>query len=375
MGAGTSFSSALPEVVTEDDAKAIVGPRWPALQPHFTESLGGASAMSKTDFLAFVFDKALGHLNGGRGDAIDDATCMLRVIHISDVYDLGSMPSLKTLVDKWKLPEGYKTLVTCGGNFLAPSLLSGVDHGTGMVDCLNALPADYVSFGNHEGDVPHASLLQRIDEFNGKWLNSNSPEITAPRDAMPLYDIVELVSADAAQLRRVGFIGILCAYVYEAGAFAGKAHTIEDPQKASLRMAETLHSQEADAMIPITHLDQEDDEKLVEALSDQPLPVPAILGGHEHSPMVKHVNNTKVVKAGMDALQAVIVDVVWKSPEDALPQTRVWMEPVASYHPDQAMAKRVEKHLAALKVLAPQAPAGADGEGEVEENMAVYPAQ
>jgi 2',3'-cyclic-nucleotide 2'-phosphodiesterase (5'-nucleotidase family) len=183
---------------------------------------------------------------------------------------------------------------------------------------------------------------------------------------MPLYDIVELVSADAAQLRRVGFIGILCAYVYEAGAFDGKAHTIEDPQKASLRMAETLHSQEADAMIPITHLDQEDDEKLVEALSDQPLPVPAILGGHEHSPMVKHVNNTKVVKAGMDALQAVIVDVVWKSPEDALPQTRVWMEPVASYHPDQAMAKRVEKHLAALKVLAPQAPAGADGEGEVE---------
>merc|ERR1712224_660493 len=123
-----------------------------------------------------------------------------------------------------------------------------------MVDCLNALPTDYVCFGNHECDVPHESLLERIDEFQGKWLNSNFPEITEPRDDMPAYDIVKLVSANGSHVRRLGFIGILCAYpaLYRPGAFNGKVHTIQDPQKASLRMAETCAVQKADALIPIT---------------------------------------------------------------------------------------------------------------------------
>ena len=103
--------------------------------------------------------------------------------------------------------------MTCGGGFLAPSLLSGLDHGAGsmdgdqkktalklsswfnifgvylafrkncssvfdpkflrepcyrlgMVDCLNALPTDYVCFGNHEYFYHVAICVQVECEFN-----------------------------------------------------------------------------------------------------------------------------------------------------------------------------------------------------------------
>eukprot|EP00971_Amphidinium_carterae_P130202 2579255-Amphidinium_carterae.1 len=39
--------------------------------------------------------------------------------------------------------------------------------GAGMVDCLNSIPVDYVCFGNHESDIPHDSLIKRIEQFNG----------------------------------------------------------------------------------------------------------------------------------------------------------------------------------------------------------------
>jgi 2',3'-cyclic-nucleotide 2'-phosphodiesterase (5'-nucleotidase family) len=355
MGAGTSLSatrtSSIPEVVTEADAKTIVGPRWPALKPHFLESLAGGTDMPKSDFLAFIVDTACNHLDGGRGDTVDEGTCIVRIIHVNDVYDLGALPHLKTLVDKWALPQGHKTIVTCGGDFLAPSLLSGLDHGAGMVDCLNALPTDFVCFGNHECDVPHASLLERIEEFQGTWLNTNMPEITTP--PLPAYDIVKLSSKDGTHVRRLGLIGLLCGYpaLYRPGAFNGKVGTIQDPQKAALRAAELLRVQKADALIPLTHLDQKDDEKLAEALTHAPLPVPAILGGHDHGTTVTQVNDTKVAKAGMDAVQAVILDLVWASKDDAAPQTRCLMEPVDSYPPDPEMEKRVEKHMAKVKAL------------------------
>lgn len=32
---------------------------------------------------------------------------------------------------------------------------------------------DFVCFGNHETDVPHAALLQRIAESKFTWINTN----------------------------------------------------------------------------------------------------------------------------------------------------------------------------------------------------------
>ena len=83
-----------------------------------------------------------------------------------------SNATLYLINKKAHLSKNYdNTLSTLAGDFLAPSLLSSIDHGTGMVSCLNNVPIDLVCFGNHECDVPHESLKRRIDEFQGDWIN------------------------------------------------------------------------------------------------------------------------------------------------------------------------------------------------------------
>lgn len=39
-----------------------------------------------------------------------------------------------------------------------------------MVDVLNACGIDVASFGNHETDIPHRALLQRIHESRFVWV-------------------------------------------------------------------------------------------------------------------------------------------------------------------------------------------------------------
>ena len=104
------------------------------------------------------------------------------------------------------------------GDFLAPSLLSCLDEGRGkrwrewrsaerfnhsfihssssihplysclgMIDVLNACGVDYVCFGNHETDVPHKAMLERIAESNFVWVSPPTHLLTHPPTHPPTY--------------------------------------------------------------------------------------------------------------------------------------------------------------------------------------------
>ena len=123
------------------------------------------------------------------------AAVTLRILHINDVYILDQLPALRTCLDA--LSEGMprsNVLTTLGGDFLAPSLLSSIDHGRGMVSVMNAVPIKAICFGNHECDVPHAALLKRIGEFEGVWLNSNMRSLNEelPEGALPSHHALRL---------------------------------------------------------------------------------------------------------------------------------------------------------------------------------------
>lgn len=99
----------------------------------------------------------------------------LRIIHVNDVYELENLPRFATCVQEYKsrdVEDQCQTIVMLPGDFLAPSLLSSLDHGYGMVDCLNMCGVDYACFGNHETDVPHDELVKRIKESKFKWINT-----------------------------------------------------------------------------------------------------------------------------------------------------------------------------------------------------------
>lgn len=115
----------------------------------------------------------------------------LRIIQINDVYQLDSFPSLLNLI-RAKSSAGHQqdedgpgqqgpppdqVVVVVAGDFLAPYLLSSLDYGYGMIDCLNALGVTHVVFGNHETDIPFPQLAKRIGESNFVWLNTNMSDI------------------------------------------------------------------------------------------------------------------------------------------------------------------------------------------------------
>jgi hypothetical protein len=100
----------------------------------------------------------------------------LTVIHITDVYTLEHLASLKTLLEDtraavlsvppdddvqhrppWEGGGSITSSSTCAavvsvitGDFLSPYLLSSIDRGNGMMNALNKIPMDYVTWGNHE---------------------------------------------------------------------------------------------------------------------------------------------------------------------------------------------------------------------------------
>ena len=117
------------------------------------------------------------------------------------------------------------TITMLPGDFLAPSLLSSLDKGFGMVDILNRVGGvgiQYVCFGNHETDVPIEEMRKRIGEFKGVWLNTNMPDF---KPSLPDYKIVDVEAG--GQTRRVGLIGLLTVdkNLYRPGAFGGGIDT------------------------------------------------------------------------------------------------------------------------------------------------------
>ena len=95
----------------------------------------------------------------------------LRIVSINDVYELTNLPRLRTLVRSVTSPD-VRTLTFVNGDFLSPSLLSSMDKGRSMVQCLNRVPVTHVCFGNHEGDVGLAEMKRRVQEFQGLSLTA-----------------------------------------------------------------------------------------------------------------------------------------------------------------------------------------------------------
>lgn len=91
---------------------------------------------------------------------------------------------------------------------------------------MNDVPVDAVCFGNHECDVPHEALVDRINEFTGIWLNSNMPTFT-PRT--PAHKLIILEGGRSVALIGLNIGGGDNAALYRKGAFNGHARQPDHP--------------------------------------------------------------------------------------------------------------------------------------------------
>ncbi|MFO0745285.1 MAG: 5'-nucleotidase C-terminal domain-containing protein [Myxococcota bacterium] len=281
----------------------------------------------------------------------------LRIIAINDVYTLEHLPRLKTLVvEHGRRDPVDATLVTLAGDFLAPSLLSSLDEGRGMVDALDALGVTHVTFGNHEDDVDVDALRARMAELDARWLSTNVAGFDVHQLA---YDLVP-VAAPGGRAVTVGLLGVVDAdpSVYRRPPFGG-AH-LEPARDAALAMARRLVDElGAGVVVPLTHQPSADDRALIAsqnaAQADGAPPFPIVLGGHDHTTLLEQVGPTWLAKAGSDAVAAIVAELAWPAAAPAagpdLPRVDVRLEPVAGYAEDAALRALVDRHMLAVREL------------------------
>jgi len=284
---------------------------------------------------------------------LDPDACTLRIFAINDVYILDHYPHMKACIDAHA--NGDNTIVTLAGDFLAPSLLSGLDQGHGCVDVMNATGLTHVCFGNHECDVPFPDMLNRIKESRFKWISTNMALPTDSIPPLPEWDVITV--RGGGQERRVGLLGLLTEDpgLYRQGSYGDAV--IEPVAAAFERAWGVMSDMGVDAVIPMTHQDMPLDVELAkqwgpggarwqqqEHRAGKLSPLRVILGGHDHEVMYERHAGCKIIKAGAEAEYIAVVDVIWETPETTIPQVRAALVDAMDFLADPQVSERVAGH-------------------------------
>ncbi|HEX9514004.1 MAG TPA: metallophosphoesterase [Puia sp.] len=238
------------------------------------------------------------------------------ILQLNDIYEIaplrgsdeGGLARVAT-IRKQLLQENPNTITVLAGDFVSPSLIGTLSYrdpltqqtqkiaGKQMIDVLNKMGLDYVTFGNHEFDIRLSDLQQRINESSFTWVNSNVFRRTptglsafvkiqnGQTDSILPYSI-RTMTFHGTQTLRLGIIGATIPF--------NKADSIEyaDPYESFIKTYHSIRSQ-CDVIIGITHLAREMDSLLASRLPGLDL----IIGGHEHTNMKFAVGHPIIAKA------------------------------------------------------------------------------
>lgn len=323
-------------------------------------------------------------------------SCTLKIVSVNDVYLLDNWPRIATAKKKCA-EEGFHTIAVLPGDFVSPSVLSSLDKGYGMIDCMNEAGIDYVCMGNHENDIGQEALYQRIRESRFTWVNSNMQSMPLPPDIprLPEYCVIEvqrdhgheeegeemgkaeevddeqqkgdfsggnmlkmkkrklshLEAGKGKGVRRVALLGLTTEdpAIKKENSFGGA--TIEPIADKAAELFDLITEREKrnggiDAIIPMTHQLMEADRALT-AVRDFRL----IIGAHDHEVYNEEVNGCKIIKGGMDGVNVVVCTLHWENENSVAPLVTVSLEPSAKYEPDPKVARAVQKHQRVLVEL------------------------
>ena len=250
---------------------------------------------------------------------VDDGKINIIFLQVNDVYEIaplaggkeGGMARVATL-KKQLVAENSNTYAFMAGDFLSPSLLGTMKYkgqrikGQQMIEAMNAVGFDLVTFGNHEFDLSKNELQQRLNESNFPWTSANARQKVCGT-TYPFYKerngikefvsdtyIIEAKDTDGTTIK-IGFFSV----ILPSNPQSYVEYT--DIYKQAKRAYESLRSQ-TDFVIGLTHVKLSQDKAIAALLPNLPL----IMGGHEHNNMLIDVGTTKIAKADANAKTAYI---------------------------------------------------------------------
>jgi 2',3'-cyclic-nucleotide 2'-phosphodiesterase (5'-nucleotidase family) len=215
---------------------------------------------------------------------------------------------------------------------------------------------DYITWGNHEADLPHKTTCKHVRAFVGTWLNSNMLDHEA-MDFQKEFDVVELCSLDGSNERKVGLVALLSndPKLYEhfeakGGAFGGA--TIDDPWETLAMLQSKLMAPDSeyccDTIIPLQHLYVPDDK-----ITCRDFEFPVVLSGHDHHRVDEMVNGTRLLKPGLDAIYATVMEMSWpdKGTEGSKPKVKARFVKTDDWTPDPSLYEQCERAYDVLEPL------------------------
>jgi 2',3'-cyclic-nucleotide 2'-phosphodiesterase (5'-nucleotidase family) len=294
---------------------------------------------------------------GGQGDRGGRAVTILAV---NDIYridgvgaeELGGLHRLRTLRKDLDREVG-KVLLLHAGDFLSPALEGRVFKGEQMIDAMNNLDGEpnkfdarmFVAFGNHEfddskcGSSP-APLPARIEESQFTWLVSNLDfsNCANMKNVPSLKNVKRMAIVDMNGIK----IGIFSIGLTPDPNDSTKYPAFGDSYAVARAAIKELRAKKADVVIALTHLEREDDQLLIDALSGYGLDL--VIGGHDHSWM-ELKDNAGIVrgyKADSDAKSAWRIKVsIAKDGKVSAEGKRILLD--KSVPPDPVMAALAKK--------------------------------
>lgn len=249
-----------------------------------------------------------------RSSAVDDGRIEFVILQMNDVYEIGSLENGRVgglarvaTIKQRLLADNPNVFCVLAGDFLSPSLLGTLKFegqgikGRQMVEVMNALGVDLVTFGNHEFDLKMDDLQKRLDESEFIWLGTTVRQKTAAGEVpfhkevigvqRPVPDTYTWNIQDADGTRAA--IGFFSTTINSNPAeFVAYKDFYRTPVSAYQQLLASH-----DLVLGVTHLERVQDLKLAGMVPNSPL----LMGGHDHEHSIDTVGNTLVTKADANA--------------------------------------------------------------------------
>jgi 5'-nucleotidase/UDP-sugar diphosphatase len=230
----------------------------------------------------------------------------LTVVLTNDIYQMSetAMPDGKkrggfarlAAVVKAERAKGVPVLFAHGGDTLSPSLMSGIDQGSHIVELTNLLKPDIFVPGNHEFDFGKATFLKRSAEMKFPLFAAN---MTGPDGKLvPGYKDRDIVTL--GNLR----IGLAGAAHDGTRRMSNPGDIAFAPTVAAMRaQCEALQRDGVDLVVVVMHADRSQTLEL--ARTDA---ADVILTGHTHDLFIDFDGRTLAVESSYDAHYVAVID-------------------------------------------------------------------
>lgn len=283
----------------------------------------------------------------------DDGIIAFTFIQLNDVQEIapldgeayGGLARVASVYDSIKASQP-NTYLFMAGNFLSPSSLRTHQTkdslvGKEMVEVMNAMNFELVTFGNHEFDLTASTLQKRLNESNFYWTSANCYQqlVDGPRSFyferggdtiyIPETYSINIKDTDGTSVE-VGLFGVTLLsnnidYVYYSDVLleAGSAYT-------------SLQQQAVDVIMALTHLETNEDIALAEKFPD----LSFIMGGHTSYARYFKAGNATISKSDPNAKAIYIHHFKWNTKTQSLSVTSN-LQQIHDKIPEKPSVKRI----------------------------------